>query len=138
MIPTCMRELVNAASQHRISLTWRLTTSGRCRHHAAMRAQGGGNGESHFTVEVVSSEFEGKVSYGTSHSCCPYAYPCTTQRQMQRHRLIYSTLQAELDAGLHALVIKAKTPREAGMEDASEEAVEAPPASAGEKAAAGP
>lgn len=27
-----------------------------------MRAQGGGNGESHFTVEVVSSDFEGKVS----------------------------------------------------------------------------
>lgn len=57
---------------------------------------------------------------------------------MQRHRLIYSTLQAELDAGLHALVIKAKTPKEAGMEEASDEAVEGAPGSAGEKVAAGP
>lgn len=40
------------------------------RHHAAMRAQGGGNGESHFTVEVVSSEFEGKVSISTQLCHC--------------------------------------------------------------------
>ena len=40
-----------------------------------MRAQGGGNGESHFTVEVVSSAFEGKVSYMTTYPCCPAAYP---------------------------------------------------------------
>lgn len=56
---------------------------------------------------------------------------------MQRHRLIYSTLQAELDAGLHALVIKAKTPKEAGMEE-SQDGVEAPPASGGTQAPAGP
>lgn len=55
---------------------------------------------------------------------------------MQRHRLIYSTLQAELDGGLHALVIKAKTPKEAGMDES--EGAEAPPASGGEQAAAGP
>lgn len=87
-------------------------------HHAAMRAVGGGNGESHFTVDVVSSAFEGK-------------------RQMQRHRLIYSTLQTELDAGLHALVIKAKTPEEAGLQSDAERA-EAAPASGGEQAPAGP
>lgn len=30
--------------------------------HAAMKAIGGGNGETHFTVEITASEFEGKVS----------------------------------------------------------------------------
>ena len=50
---------------------------------------------------------------------------------MQRHRLIYSTLKAELDAGLHALIIKAKTPLEAGE-------VQAAPASGDESVPAGP
>ncbi|KAJ4001623.1 hypothetical protein F5050DRAFT_1723689 [Lentinula boryana] len=31
------------------------------RHHAPMRAQGGGSGETHFSLEIVSDEFEGKV-----------------------------------------------------------------------------
>lgn len=53
---------------------------------------------------------------------------------MQRHRLVYSALQAELDAGLHALVIKAKTPKEAG----DSEDVLAAPASGDEKVPAGP
>ncbi|CAD6580403.1 MAG: hypothetical protein CYPHOPRED_001214 [Cyphobasidiales sp. Tagirdzhanova-0007] len=60
-----------------------------------MRAAGAGGSETHFTVQVVSKEFEGK-------------------NPMQRHRLVYSTLQAELNAGLHALQIRAKTPDEAG------------------------
>lgn len=80
--------------------------------HSAMRAIGGGGGETHFTVNVVSAEFEGK-------------------KQMQRHRLIYSTLKAELDAGLHALIIKAKTPLEAGE-------VQTAPASGDESVPAGP
>ena len=53
------------------------------------------------------------------------------QKQMQRHRLIYSTLKTELDAGLHALIIKAKTPLEAGE-------VQAAPASGDESVPAGP
>lgn len=53
------------------------------------------------------------------------------QKQMQRHRLIYSTLKAELDAGLHALIIKAKTPLEAGE-------VQTAPASGAEGVPAGP
>ncbi|KAI0630384.1 bola-like protein [Trametes polyzona] len=63
------------------------------RHHAAMRAEGGGNGETHFTINVVSEEFQGKNT-------------------MQRHRMIYSALSEELSAGLHALSLKTKTPVE--------------------------
>ncbi|KAM0746036.1 bola-domain-containing protein [Meredithblackwellia eburnea MCA 4105] len=61
--------------------------------HAAMRAQEGGNGETHFTVEVVSEAFEGK-------------------RVIARHRLVNDLLKDEFAAGLHALSIKAKTPAE--------------------------
>jgi len=28
--------------------------------HAAMRAQGGGSGETHFTINIVSEKFDGK------------------------------------------------------------------------------
>jgi len=58
-----------------------------------MRAQGGGDGETHFTVEVVSNEFEGKTT-------------------MQRHRMIYGALSEELAAGVHALSLKTKTEKE--------------------------
>ncbi|KIM32427.1 hypothetical protein M408DRAFT_62962, partial [Serendipita vermifera MAFF 305830] len=61
--------------------------------HAAMRELGGGNGETHFAVEIVSRAFEGKVT-------------------LQRHRLVYATLDHELKNGLHALQLKAKTPAE--------------------------
>ncbi|KAL7281672.1 hypothetical protein ACG7TL_004989 [Trametes sanguinea] len=67
--------------------------SWRHRHHAPMRASGGGNGETHFTINVVSEEFQGKNT-------------------MQRHRMIYSALSDELAAGLHALSLKTKTPAE--------------------------
>ncbi|KIM69128.1 hypothetical protein SCLCIDRAFT_1208557 [Scleroderma citrinum Foug A] len=63
------------------------------RHHTAMRAQGGGNGETHFTVQVVSDAFNGKTT-------------------MQRHRMIYAALSNELAQGLHALSLCAKTPEE--------------------------
>ncbi|KAK7472664.1 BolA domain UV induced protein Uvi31 [Stygiomarasmius scandens] len=63
------------------------------RHHAAMRAQNGGSGETHFSVEVVSSEFEGKTT-------------------IQRHRMIHTTLSDELTQGLHSLSLKARTPAE--------------------------
>ncbi|KII92903.1 hypothetical protein PLICRDRAFT_155806 [Plicaturopsis crispa FD-325 SS-3] len=62
------------------------------RHHAAMRAQGGG-AETHFSVQIVSDAFVGKST-------------------MQRHRMIYSTLSKELAQGLHALSLKTKTPEE--------------------------
>ncbi|KLO14602.1 bola-like protein [Schizopora paradoxa] len=76
--PTAL-EISNDSSQHR--------------HHTAMRAQGGGNGETHFSVMIVSEAFEQK-------------------RSMQRHRMIYSALADEFNDGLHALSINAKTPAE--------------------------
>ncbi|KZP34719.1 bola-like protein [Athelia psychrophila] len=64
------------------------------RHHAAMKAEGGGNGETHFSVKVVSDEFKGKST-------------------MQRHRMIYSALSEDLAQGLHALSLKTVTTEEA-------------------------
>ncbi|KAJ4725365.1 SufE-like protein, chloroplastic [Melia azedarach] len=58
--------------------------------HAGVR---GSDGETHFNVKVVSKEFEGKSL-------------------VKRHRLIYDLLQEELQTGLHALSIVAKTPSE--------------------------
>ncbi|KAH7909040.1 bola-like protein-domain-containing protein [Hygrophoropsis aurantiaca] len=63
------------------------------RHHAAMRAQGGGNGETHFSVQVISDAFKGKNT-------------------VQRHRMIYAALTDELSQGLHALSLSTKTPEE--------------------------
>lgn len=66
------------------------------RHHTAMRSQGGGNGETHFSVQIVSNDFKGKTA-------------------MQRHRMIYSALSQELSQGLHALSLKAKTEEEVAV-----------------------
>ncbi|KAG0706146.1 bola-like protein-domain-containing protein [Suillus ampliporus] len=64
------------------------------RHHAAMRSQGGGNGETHFAVQVISDAFKGKNT-------------------VQRHRLVYSALSDEFSQGLHALSLNTKTAEEA-------------------------
>ncbi|KAL0320914.1 UNVERIFIED_CONTAM: SufE-like protein 1, chloroplastic/mitochondrial [Sesamum radiatum] len=61
--------------------------------HAGHSGVKGSDGETHFNVKVVSEEFEGKSL-------------------VKRHRLIYSLLQDELQSGLHALSIVAKTPSE--------------------------
>lgn len=58
--------------------------------HAGIR---GSDGETHFNLKVVSGEFEGKSL-------------------VKRHRMIYQLLQDELENGLHALSIVAKTPSE--------------------------
>jgi BolA protein len=52
-------------------------------------------GETHFRVYIVSSAFEGKS-------------------RVDRHRMINSTLAAELAGSVHALAIKAHAPGEAG------------------------
>lgn len=59
--------------------------------HAGVR--GRTDRETHFNVYVVSEAFEGKTL-------------------VKRHRMIYSLLQDELQNGLHALSIVAKTPSE--------------------------
>ena len=59
--------------------------------HAGARA----GGESHFTVIIVSEKFAG-------------------HNAVARHRLVYDVLKPLMDEGLHALVIKAKTPEENG------------------------
>ncbi|XP_077236608.1 chloroplast sulfur E [Tasmannia lanceolata] len=60
--------------------------------HAGVK--GNNSGETHFNVRVVSKDFEGKSL-------------------VKRHRLVYDLLQEELQSGLHALSIVAKTPSEA-------------------------
>jgi len=67
--------------------------SSKHRHHTPMRAIGGGDGETHFSVQVVSKGFEGK-------------------KTMERHRMIYAALEEELQAGLHALSLTTRTPAE--------------------------
>ncbi|WWC68119.1 uncharacterized protein I206_102040 [Kwoniella pini CBS 10737] len=63
-------------------------------HHSAMRASGGGNGETHFAIHLVSPEFKGKTS-------------------IARHRMINALLKDEFDnKGLHALSLRLKTPEE--------------------------
>ncbi len=58
--------------------------------HAGARAEG----ESHFTVKVVSAKFEGLG-------------------RVARQRLVYSALKDELATDIHALAIEAKAPGEA-------------------------
>ena len=52
-------------------------------------------GETHFRVYIVSDAFKGKS-------------------RLERHRMINSTLSAELAGGVHALAIKAHAPGETG------------------------
>ncbi|KAK6925417.1 BolA protein [Dillenia turbinata] len=63
--------------------------------HAAVRSSGAN--ETHFNVKIVSSKFDG-------------------QTLVKRHRMVYDLLSDELNSGLHALSIVAKTPQESGLE----------------------
>ncbi|KIM45272.1 hypothetical protein M413DRAFT_65985 [Hebeloma cylindrosporum] len=66
------------------------------RHHAAMREPGAANGETHFSVYIISNAFESKST-------------------MQRHRMVYSALSDEFAQGLHALTLKTKTEKETAV-----------------------
>ncbi|XP_058779414.1 protein BOLA1, chloroplastic [Vicia villosa] len=59
--------------------------------HAAMKDTS--DKETHFNLKIVSPKFEG-------------------QSLLRRHRLVYDLLSDELQSGLHALSIVAKTPNE--------------------------
>lgn len=59
--------------------------------HAGARPEG----ETHFTVTIVSDAFAGKS-------------------RVDRQRLVYSTLAAELAGPVHALALVVRTPAEAG------------------------
>lgn len=61
-------------------------------HHAghAGAAQHGGG---HFTVFIVSSEFDGKST-------------------LQRHQMVYQALGSLMQTDIHALIIRASTPSE--------------------------
>ena len=62
--------------------------------HAGVRGNEGG--ETHFNVKIVSDGFRG-------------------MNLVKRHRLVYDLLREELQSGLHALSIIAKTPSESGF-----------------------
>ncbi|CAL5184896.1 unnamed protein product [Lathyrus oleraceus] len=59
--------------------------------HAAMKDTS--DKETHFNLKIVSPKFEG-------------------QSLVKRHRMVYDLLSDELQSGLHALSIVAKTPNE--------------------------
>lgn len=61
--------------------------------HAGHDGARGSDGETHFNLRVVSKQFEGKSL-------------------IKRHRFVYDLLKEELQSGLHALSIVAKTPSE--------------------------
>lgn len=63
--------------------------------HSGMAELGkaSGSGETHFQVKIVSKVFQGLSL-------------------VQRHRMIYTLLQQEMNQGVHALSISAKTPDE--------------------------
>ncbi|XP_022994950.1 protein BOLA1, chloroplastic [Cucurbita maxima] len=63
--------------------------------HAGHAGVKGSDGETHFNVKIVSPNFEG-------------------QSLVKRHRMVYDALADELQSGLHAISIVAKTPQETG------------------------
>ncbi|KAF3438379.1 hypothetical protein FNV43_RR21141 [Rhamnella rubrinervis] len=66
------------------------------RHASHAAVKGNPNfaaGETHFNLRIVSPRFEG-------------------QSLVKRHRMVYDALAEELQSGLHALSIVAKTPQE--------------------------
>ncbi|PWA50272.1 bolA protein [Artemisia annua] len=65
--------------------------------HAGHAAVKDNANETHFNVKVVSGKFDG-------------------QNLVKRHRMVYDALADELESGLHAISIVAKTPKEAGLD----------------------
>ena len=85
---TIRKKLTEAFSPQRLEV---VDDSSRHAGHAGAR-QGG---ESHFNVVIVSAEFEGAS-------------------RVQRQRSVYAALAEELAGPVHALSVKALSPREEG------------------------
>lgn len=62
-------------------------------HKHAGHAGARPGGETHFRVKIVSAGFEGK-------------------RRVERHRMVYDLLAAEIANGVHALAVTTLTPEE--------------------------
>ncbi|KAH8087983.1 bola-like protein [Filobasidium floriforme] len=76
----------------------RVDISSKHAHHSAMRAVGGGNGETHFSVTMASEAFNGLTP-------------------IKRHRLVNGLLKEEFEQmGLHALSLRLKNVEEAERE----------------------
>jgi BolA protein len=67
-------------------------------HRHAGHAGARPGGETHYSVYIVSQAFQGKS-------------------RIERHRMVNATLAGELEAGVHALAIRAAAPGEAGAAD---------------------
>ncbi len=67
--------------------------SSRHAGHSGAARTDGGIGETHFRIEIVSAAFEG-------------------QGRVARERSVQKVLAAEIEAGVHALSIKAQAPEE--------------------------
>ena len=70
-----------------------LAISDDSHRHAGHAGARGGQG--HFSVDIVSAAFAGKLP-------------------LARHRLVYAALDELMQADIHALSIRARTPEEAG------------------------
>lgn len=64
--------------------------------HAHAGHAGARDGRGHFSVDIVAAAFEGLAP-------------------LVRHRRVYAVLDAMMITDIHALSIKARTPREAGL-----------------------
>lgn len=64
--------------------------------HQHVGHAGARDGRGHFSVDIVAATFEGLAP-------------------LARHRRVYAALDAMMASDIHALSIKARTPREAGL-----------------------
>ncbi|MDX2263388.1 MAG: BolA family protein [Hyphomicrobiales bacterium] len=94
-IEAAMRAKLQAAfAPHALSIE---NESHKHAHHREVLEGGPAaqSGETHFRVAIVSEAFAGKS-------------------RVDRHRMVYDALDAELKGGVHALAVSAKSPAEAG------------------------
>lgn len=87
-----MQERIRARLSEALAPTALTITDNSAKHAGHVGARPGG--ETHFHVDLVAAAFEGKS-------------------RVQRHRMVYDALRAELADGVHALAVNARAPDEA-------------------------